>query len=406
MQHAPGFIPHRHGIDTAAGRHTGRRLRWLLRGDAEPTPQRWKALGEGLMQGDPLADRLLDWMHEAGMRSAMPRFQRALDAGLASVPDAPPPLQAFFAHCERPPPWLDADKLAEGVRVFQRLGMTSHYVLRDLALMGGYQASAFNKTLVLTGALSGGTPRRVAETMKWVVSATATDGLKVGADGFRATLHVRLIHAMIRRRVAGLREWSVAALGLPINQTDMAATWLGFSALLLIGVRAMGVPVTRREAHAVMHLWKAISGLMGVDECWLTDDEMEGRRLLYHMVLAQTPPDASSAQLGRALMDQSLAVPYPWLRPLRARFEQARHLSVTRYFTGRAGMEALGLPPGTLPWYPLLSAPFTCSWHLLHRVIPGGPARAQRIGRKAAEDVVRLHFSGVRGESLLPLHEV
>ena len=405
MKSASPPIPRRHGIDIEAGRRTGRLLKWMIRGDAEPTPQRWQQLGEALMHGDPLADALLEWMHANGMRSAMPLFQQALTSGIAAVPQAPTPLRAFFEHCERRPAWVDAQKLAEGARAFQRMGMTSHYVLRDAALMGGYQASAFNKTLILTGALNGGTPRRVAETMKWVVGVTDTNGLEVGAEGFRATLHVRVIHAMIRRRVAGLPEWNVEELGLPINQTDMAATWLGFSALLLIGVRTMGVPVTRREAHAVMHLWKYTCWLMGVDESWLTDDEMEGRRLLYQMLLVQTPPDESSAQLGRALMDETLSVPYPHFQKLRSRFEQARHLSVTRFFTGTSGMRALGLPAKTLPWYPLLSAPFTFGWHLAHRLIPGGAARAQRIGRKAHEELVSLHFAGGR-ETVRPLHDV
>ena len=404
-KHAAGFIPRRHGIDLESGRRTGRLLKWMIRGDAEPDAVRWRSLGEGLMQGDAPADRLLDWMYEAGMPAAMPMFQRALDRGIASVPDSPAPLRAFFLLCEQRPAWVDANLLAEGARVFQRMGMTSHYVLRDAALMGGYQASAFNKTLILTGALNGGTNRRVAETMKWVVSATATGGMEVGADGFRSTVHVRLIHAMIRRRVANLPEWDVAEMGLPINQTDMAATWLGFSALLLIGVRAMGFPITRREAHAVMHLWKTICALMGVDEAWLTDDEMEGRRLLYQMLLVQTPPDETSALLGRSLMNETLAVPYAHFQALRARFEQSRHLSVTRFFTGSSGMKALGLPSSTLPWYPLVSAPFTFAWHWVHRLLPGGPARAQRIGRQAHEELVRLHFAGGR-EGVRPLHEV
>lgn len=405
MPLAPDFIPRRHGIDVAAGRRTGRHLRWMIRGSAEPSAERWRALGLGLMQGDAAADHLLDWMYDLGMQQAMPLFQRALQSGIAYVPQAPDALGAFFAQCEQRPAWVDAEKLAAGARAFQRMGMSSHYVLRDVALMGGYQASAFNKTLILTGALNGGAARRVAETMKWVVAVTATDGMNLGAEGFRSTLHVRLIHAMIRRRVSRLPEWQIEELGLPINQTDMAATWLGFSALLLIGVRAMGVPVTRTEAQAVMHLWKYVCWLMGVDESWLTDDEMDARRLLHHMLLAQTPPDASSAQLGRALMDETLSVPYPQFQRMRARFERARHLSVTRFFTGSAGMAALGLPTATLPWYPLLSAPFTLGWHLAHRLIPGGSMRAQQIGRRAHEDLLRLHFAGGR-EQLRPLQEV
>ena len=40
--------------------------------------------------------------------------------------------------------------------------------------------------------------------------------------------------------------------------TDQAATLVLFDGVLLIGVRALGVPVTRDEAHAVMHLWKYV----------------------------------------------------------------------------------------------------------------------------------------------------
>lgn len=127
MKSASRAIPRRHGIDIEAGRRTGRLLKWMIRGEAEPSPQRWKALGEGLMQGDPLADRLLDWMHAAGTRVAMPQFQRVLTSGIASAPQAPAALRAFFAHCERRPAWVDAEKLAEGARAFQRMGMTSHY---------------------------------------------------------------------------------------------------------------------------------------------------------------------------------------------------------------------------------------------------------------------------------------
>ncbi len=405
MNTATPFIPRRHGIDVEYGRRTARALRRFIRGNPEPSEARWRAIGEGLMQGDPLADELLVQMQAQGMPKAMKDFQACLQHGIGSMKCADPALRAFFETVEQSPPWLDREKLAEGARVFQSMGMTSHFILRNVSLMGGYQASAFNKTLILTGALNAGASRRVAETLKWVVSATGTGAMDIGAEGYRDTLHVRLIHAMIRRRVAALPDWDAAEMGLPINQTDMAATWLAFSALLLMGVRVMGMPITRDEAHAVMHLWKYICWLMGVDQSWLTDDEMQGRHLLYQMLIAQTPPDHTSVQLGSALMNEALALPYPGMRTLRARYESARHLSVTRLFTGREGMKALGLPPNTLPWYPIASAPFRFAWHLAHRVIPGGAARARRVGRKTHEQLVRLHFSGRTG-SVRPLNEV
>ncbi len=386
------MIPRRHGADLAAARRISGPLRWFIRGNPEPTPERWRALGEALLQGDPPADQLVEWMYSAGMGHAMPLFQRALNQGVASVPDAPPPLREFFGQCERRPEWVDERLLAEGARVSQLIGLTGNYVLRDFALMGGYQASALNKTLLLSGALEGGTRRRVAETMKWWVNCTADGGMARFGDGFKSTLHVRLMHALIRRRVSRLPVWDIGASGLPVNQTDMAATYLGFSVVLLFGVRAMGVPITRQESRAAMHFWSYVCWLMGVEERWLANSEMAGRVLLYQVALAQTPPDESSKQLGRALMEESRHVPYRRFRSLRGRFEQARHLSVTRFFVGRRGMQALGLPATVLPWFPLISAPFILVWHLVHRLLPGGRERLIRAGRKAQENLVKTHF--------------
>ncbi len=370
----------------------------LVGKDAEPTPAEWQTLGEALTQGDVLADRLVDWMYAVTMSKAHPLFAQALDHGIASVPDAPAPLREFFEACERRPAWLDDGLLQQGAEIFQQAGMSTYYVLRDIALMGGYQAAGFNKTLILTGALEGRASRRVAETMKWVNDVTATGGMQRFADGFKTTVHVRLVHAMVRRRVRGLPAWKESEWGLPINQTDMAATYLGFSVVLLIGLRVMGMPVTREQGRAVLHLWNYACWLMGVDQQWLRHDEPAGRKLLYQMLLTQLPPDESSRQLGRALMDETLQLPYPHLRALRVRFEQARHLSVTRLFVGRRGMQALGLPRFVVPWYPLLSAPFTLAWHGVHRLLPGGRQRLQRTGRQAQENILQLHFGMLKPE--------
>lgn len=400
---AESTIPGRHGANLKEGRRMAKSVGLLIRGDAEPTAMEWQALGEALNHGDPVADRLVEWMYHAGMQTARPLFEHALNHGIASVPDAPAPLREFFEVCERRPAWLDETLLRQGGEVVQQAGMSAYYVLRDLSLMAGYQAAGFNKTLMLTGALKGRTSQRVAETMKWTIGVTAIGGMARFADGFRSTVHVRLVHGMIRRRVRGLPEWDASAWGLPVNQADMAATYLGFSVVLLIGLRAMGMPVTREEGRAVMHLWCYACWLMGVDERWLRHDEQGGRKLLFQLLLTQLSPDESSRQLGRALMNETLQLPYPHLRTLRVRFERARHLSVTRLFVGARGMRALGLPATVLPWYPLLSAPSTFAWHTLHKLLPGGRARMSRIGRQAQLDMLQLHF-GMLAPEVVALH--
>ena len=397
-------IPRRHGSDLREGRRIARPVRWLICGNPEPSPEQWEALGESLTRGDPLADSLLEWMHTAGMRNARTQFETALERGIDAVADAPAPLREFFAEVDRHPSWVDPALMEEGARASGVSGLTGLRVLRDLALMGGYQASAINRTLILTGALQGGVQRRLAETTKWWIDCTGPGGMDRFGAGFKMTLRVRLIHAMIRRHVQGLKEWDSAELGLPVNQGDMFVTYLGFSVVFLFGQRLMGVPLTRKEGRAVMHLWRYIGWLMGVEERWLCDTEMQGRIALYQNVLAQAPPDESSKLLGRAGRDEPLQRHYRRFKWLRGRYERARHLSICRMFLGAKGMRALGLPTMVLPWYPLISAPLIAGWHGLHRLLPGGRERLIRNGRAAQVDYLRVLF-GDQKPDIRGMHE-
>ena len=385
-----GYIPSRHGADVAEGRRMGRQLRWLIRGNPDPSPQQWRAMGESLMQGDAPTDRLVDWMNQAGMRTAKPMFDAALDQGIASIADAPAPLREFFAGVDQLPSWADPALMAAGAHACHISGMAGLYALRE-ALMTGYQASAINQTLILTGALARGAQRRIAETTKWWIDVTAEGGLQRFSEGFKSTLQVRLIHALVRRQLLIKPEWKTEQWGVPINQGDMLATNLGFSVVFLLGQRMLGVPLLPREAEAVMHLWRVIGWLMGVEQHWLPQSEAQGRVLLYQNLLAQAPPDDSSVQLGRALMDEPLHRYYPRFKALRARYEHARHLSLDALFLGRAGMRALGLP-FALPWYPLASAPVRAAWHLAHRLLPGGRSRLVGSGRAAQTGYLPILF--------------
>ena len=400
---APIAIPSRHRAFASAQRRA-KRPGLLVRGGCELTESRWRELGESLNQGDPLADALVIWMQQrgkkkGGMQAARAQFEQALASGISSVSRPAKPLRAFFEAAEQKPDWVDDEMLALGSRVFQRAHPTGFYVLRDAALMVGYLASPLNKPLLMTGALQGGAQRRMAQTMKWGVDCTAQGGLEQGAQGYRSTLHVRLLHAMVRKGLAKQDEWDSAEMGLPINQPDMAATYLGFSVVLLLGLKAMGVPVTPKESRAVMHLWSYACYLMGVDEKWLCHTENDGRRLLFQWAACQPAPDESTRLLGQALMDETEQVPYPALRPLKWRLEKAKHLSTTSLFAGPKGMKALGLPVMTLPWYPLATAPLNFAKHLSWHLRPAAQRRAELRGRRGQEELVQLHF-GVEMPSL------
>ena len=363
-----GAVPTRHGSDLKTSRAMAARLRLLIRGNPEPDAAAWQTLGQALWRGDPLADDVVEWMHAEGMGRGWGALERAISHG--DVPPQAPALERFISTVSRPPAWLDTETMARGARVLQSAGLHGMMVLRDAGLMAGYQASAINQTLVKTGALHKGAQRRVAETTAWWLACTRDGGMDAGGEGFKSTLRVRIVHAMVRRQLSQSPDWDAGQLGAPINQVDMQATYLAFSVVQLLSLKVTGVLVSRRDAAAVMHLWRYIGWLMGVEDGLMCHSEQEGRILLYRNVLSQAPPDESSVLLGRALMDEPLARHYPWGGAVRGRFNRARHLSLVRWFVGPQGLRHLGLPR-VVPWYPLLMfAPLALRSCAL-RLLPG-----------------------------------
>lgn len=358
-------------------------LRLLIGRDLAPSRAEYEAALAGLWRGDPPMDALLDWMTDYGPREARALYAQALREGVDTLADCPEPLRRFFRDLERTPAWVDFDLIDEGARFIQSTGMAAPYVLRDLALMGGYLLSGFNQSLVLTGALNKGTARRVAETGKWWIDCTEEGGLHRFADGFHGTLHVRLVHALVRRNLAQRPEWDESHWGLPLSQVDMVATYLGFCVVMLGGLRKMGVPVTRRQSRAVMHLWKYAGWLMGVEERWLVDGEREGIVMLHHTLMTQSRPDWTSAELGRALSREPLARTFGAAQGLRRRWAYRKHLSVSRYFLDREKMGQLGLPAGVLPWFPLLTLVPRFIGHTTLGLFPGLRGWQRRHGRRA-----------------------
>ena len=367
-------------------------LKLLLGRELAPTPEEYQAVCAALWQGDAAMDALVDWMMAFGPRPARALFEQALAEGIDAVTDAPAPLRDFFRTIEHPPAWLDWQLIDEGAAFIHRTGASAAYVLRDLSLMGGYLLSGFNQSLVLTGALNTGTARRVAETGKWWMECTEPDGLRRFRAGFATTLHVRLVHALVRRQLMQRKEWDANTWGLPLNQIDMASTYLGFSVVMLGGLRKLGIPVTPRESRAVMQLWSYACWLMGVDERWLRLREQDGVVLLQHSIMTQSRPDWTSRELGLALSREPLARSFTWLPALQRQWAYHKHLSISRYFLGADKLPQLGLPAHISSWYPLATLAPRFLGYTSQRLAPPLRQRQQRRGRAAQRAMLASMF--------------
>jgi hypothetical protein len=374
-------IPARHPAQPASVPGIGRLVK--LMGIKPPADVEWQAIGEALTVGDQPMDDLVDWMYRVGMGTTRPLFDQALTDGIDSLANPPEPLRTFFRQVETPPDWVDWDLIRVGERAMQRGGLDGIYVARDAAFLGGYVASGINRTLLLTE--SGkkgqtGSAQRFAETLRWALDVISTDGLRPGGPGCRSTLHVRLIHTFVRRHVARLPEWRSAEWGLPVNQTDMAATMLGALLAPAVGGLAIGILLTPRDLEGVAHLARYAGWLMGIQDRYLPTSFREALTDLDHYLMALNNPDETSQQLAQPMGTDPLSWHYQDFGWIRRRIAWAQHLSITALYLGPGRMRQLGLPAWMPPWYPLLAAPINLGRSMLALTVPGGRDRAARIG--------------------------
>ncbi|MCE5291886.1 MAG: DUF2236 domain-containing protein [Nocardiaceae bacterium] len=352
------------------------------------TDEQWQRLGESLLVGDEPMDQVVAWMHSVGMGQGRRMFEQALEQGIDSVPNAPEPLRELFEQVENTPDWVDWRKIRKAQRAFRSGGADGLYVARDVSLLGGYMFSGFNKTLLRTGALKKGSNRRFAETMQWAMDLMHDDGLHPQGIGFKSTLRVRLIHAMVRRYVQEMPDWRTEDWGIPVNQTDMLATLLGALIAPGLGGLAMGIFASPSDSEAVAHMTRYVGWLIGVDEEWLPHNMREAVALLANTLAALSNPDETTQMLSKPMAEDPLKWNYKHFQWLRRRIAKNQHLSVTQMLLGPKAMRTLGLPAYVPPWYPIIRFPINVVRSTAALALPGGQDRAAERGWREMQDLM------------------
>jgi len=358
-------------------------LRLLVGPGARPTPEEIENLKGGLLRRDELAALLVHAVREQHAVT-MPQFRQALEHGIDSVPDAPAPLREFFAAVENRPDWVDDDLLEQGARASRRIGPDGQDILAYGSLLGGYRTAAGLEPLVRSGRLAGTDAlRRVGETGAWWLGCTSPGGMSRYGEGWRLSVHVRVMHGFVNHQLERADDWDWDLRGVPINAVDQAATIGTFSTSYLLHARLLGIRVSRSDARAIMHLWSYAGWLMGVEPQWLPRTENIGRRVLYQFVSSDPGPDEN----GRVLADALMAMTDHYAEGGRvARFwRRERALSMATLLASPRGMRELGQPRRP-PWYPAYRIVANVFWsHLVGR-LPGGRGP---LDRRAARSLAR-----------------
>jgi hypothetical protein len=343
----------------------------LLGFDPAPPRDVVDAVAAMYEDGDPLADAFLDEVGSAKDARAM--FSKAARDGIASVPDAPATLRALFADVESSPAWLDLDQVERGARVFRRYGAAVFHFAGTITL-AGYSESSVAKPLALAGGYVGGSARRrFLDTVSFWIEVSEPRGLAKGAPGWVTSLHVRLGHALVRRRLLGHPAWNRAAWGIPISQADALFTLMGGSIAPGLAMRAMGFRTSRADIQALLHFWRWVGHIVGVKPRWYPTTPEDAMKLAF---LGLARGAGLSGDDGRMLC-QSYAnafAPDPSDRlteRLRARLSHGVHLGYTRFFLPPWIYRRNKLPSAGL-WalHPLAQMPFVFTLESLRRVSP------------------------------------
>lgn len=230
---------------------------------------------------DRPADDVIRAVFDSGDEVALRAVMGALVTSDAPLPPGlPPAAKAYFVATETLPAWADPKRILQGQRVFTQHGWLMAAGLFCSSLPQAYCAAKGAGVLTQTQGMTRHTYRRILETAQFIFDVCVEGNLEPRGRGIRAAQKVRLMHAAVRHMILLKGEWDHAALGLPINQEDLAGTLMTFSVVLLDAVKTAGEHVSDDDEAAFLHLWQVVGHLMGVDPALVPVDVVDGRALM------------------------------------------------------------------------------------------------------------------------------
>lgn len=352
------------------------------------------SFGRQFLRGDPPADALIATLAELPEAEGRRMVARALGGGLGGMPGAPRALVEFFRQIEEVPSWVDPARLDRGGRALLRSGFAGSLVLTTYALPLSYLSPDGVKPLVASGRMVQRASRRLTETGRFIVETCRPGGLARGGAGFAITVHVRLMHAQVRRLL--LEDgWPTARWGVPINQAHMAGTNILFSALLVEGLRGIGYEMPAEDRADLMHLWRYSGLLSGVAPSLCAATEADALRLRDLLAAVTAPPDDDSRALVRALMESPLFTAKTPKEIAVARRTIDVMWAVSRHLLGEAYADALRYPRTS--WW--LAVPPIRAWNgiagALGRYARGAGDPFYRVGLSSWERLIALGVAGI-----------
>jgi len=322
---------------------------------------------------DPLADAAAKALAPFGPQEA----HRVIAAGMEQRDDvlstAPTAVQEFFAKVSEPPPWLDLQALAPGMRVYHQYSDLFIAVHVTGVLVSGF-STMISKSFFRTGRLTEYGVRRLQQNNRHLIEICLPGGLDRDGDGWKLSVRIRLVHAQIRRLLRQPGEWDERNDGVPLSAAHMAFASAAFSSLLVDQVRRVGARISEEEAESFVQIWRYVAWLFGVPESILFRDFDEGLELCRIGFLCEPEPSEEAVLMANALINSAPLITGATASEKRQAMAKFVY-RVSRALVGDELADQLRFPPQRttgvlflLKWQHRLGA-------LVSRSLPGGWAR-------------------------------
>ena len=255
--------------------------------------------------GDPAADALAEALAALSPDESRRVLRAAMEAeepsGLRALPAV---ARDFFEAIADPPAWVDHAAFARGIRMFHR---NSQLVLGAMvagALVEGFSTS-IARSFFITGRLRDQGVRRLRQNNRHMVEIFLPGGLERGADGWKLSVRIRLVHAQVRRLLDASAEWDHQAWGTPISAAHTGYAATAFSARLLRHLERLGAHFSDEERASFMQVWRYSGSLMGVPESILYRDEDEALRLYDAGAICEPEPGIEAVVMANGLINSA-----------------------------------------------------------------------------------------------------
>ncbi|MDD9995443.1 MAG: oxygenase MpaB family protein [Dehalococcoidia bacterium] len=254
--------------------------------------------------GDPEADELLEELAPLGQEELGRLIQIGMDGDERALRDVPAVLREFFESCAVPPDWLDLPGHTPGIRMFHR---NSSLVLG--AMVGGTLVEGFAtniaKSFFITGKVRDQGIRRLKQNNRHMVEIFLPGGLERDGDGWKLSVRIRLVHAMVRRLLNVSDDWDHEAWGTPVSAAHTGFAITAFSARSLKHLKRLGAQFNDEERASFMQVWRYSGHLMGIPETILFREESDALETFKIGLACEPDAELESISLANALVNSS-----------------------------------------------------------------------------------------------------